>query len=153
MVERDIGQTIANVQCLLPARQHKIRHVQLVWRHDNNQSNQANQVGARFVLNAYSDDPDTSACMVGLNIPLPTETTEQIPLTPTASATVDTKDPATSDTRVMDDNDEIWTIEADHRTGWHKTFESGTYRGMLYGVISCDYPKQVVSLTKQRVFL
>ena len=34
-VERDIGQTIANVQCLLPAHLHKIRHVQLIWRHDS----------------------------------------------------------------------------------------------------------------------
>ena len=59
-----------------------------------------------FVLNEYSDDPDTSAYMVGLNIPLPTETTEQIVLTPT-SAAVDTKDRATFKVRVMDDNDEI----------------------------------------------
>ena len=35
VVEKDIGQMIANVQGLLPARLHKIRHVQLVWRHDN----------------------------------------------------------------------------------------------------------------------
>ena len=27
---------IANVQGVLPARLHKIRHVQLVWRHHNN---------------------------------------------------------------------------------------------------------------------
>ena len=59
-----------------------------------------------FVLNEYSDDPDTSAYMVGLNIPLPTETTEQIPLTPT-SAAVDTKDRATFKVCVMDDNDQI----------------------------------------------
>ena len=36
VVDRDIGDMIAKVQCLLPARPHKIRHVQLVWRHDNN---------------------------------------------------------------------------------------------------------------------
>ena len=53
-------------------------------------------------------------------------------------------------TRVMDDNDEIWATEADHRTGWNKTFKSGTYRGMLYGVVLRDYPKQVVSLTKAK---
>ena len=33
--KRDIGQMIVNVQCLLPARLHKTRHAQLVWRHDN----------------------------------------------------------------------------------------------------------------------
>ena len=86
--------------------------------------------------------------MVGHHVPIPGEATEQALLTPTASATVDTKDKATSDARVMDDNDEIWTIEADHRTGWNETFNSGTYRGMLHRVILCDYPKQVVSLTK-----
>ena len=86
--------------------------------------------------------------MVGLNIPLPTETIKQIPLTPTASAAVDAKDTATFNVRVMDDNDEIWATEADHRTGWNKTFKNGTYRGMLYGIVLHDYPKQVVSLTK-----
>ena len=84
--------------------------------------------------------------MVGQNVPLPTETTEQVPLTPTASAAVDTKDTATFNTRVMDDNDEVWAIEADHRTGCNKTFKSGTYRGMLHGIVLSDYPKQVVSL-------
>ena len=88
--------------------------------------------------------------MVGLNIPLPTETTEQTPLIPTASAAVDAKATATFDARVTDDNDEIWTIEADHRTGWNKTFKSGTYRGILYGVVVRGYPKQVVSLTKAK---
>ena len=109
-------------------------------------TNQANQAAACFVLNAYCDDPDTHAYMVGLNIPLPKETTEQIPLTPTASAAVDAKDTATYNVRVMDDNDEIWSTEADHRTGWNKTFS----RGLMYGVVLRDYPKQVVSLTKAK---
>ena len=97
----------------------------------------------------YSDDLDTSSYMVGQQVPLP-GATEQVPLTPTASATVDTKDTATFDARAMDDNDELWTIQADHRTGWNKTFKSGTYRGILYGAIFLDYPKQVVSLTKAK---
>ena len=45
------------------------------------------------------------------------------------------------------DNDEIWATEADRRTGWNKTFKSGTYRGMLHGVVLRGYPKQIVSLT------
>ena len=42
----------------------------------------------------------------------------------------------------MDDNDEPWLSETDHRTGWNKDFKSGTYRGMLYGIALRDYPKQ-----------
>ena len=99
-----------------------------------------------FVLNEYSDDPDTSAYMVGQNVLLPTEPTEQTPLTPTASAAVDIKNTATFDVRAMDDNDEPWATEADHRTGWNKTFKSGTYGGMLYGMVLRDFPKQVASL-------
>ena len=53
---------------------------------------------------------------------------------PTASAAVGTKDTATFNARVVDYNDEIWAMEADHRTGWNKTFNSGTYRDMLYGL-------------------
>ena len=41
-------------------------------------------------------------------------------------------------------------IEADHRTGWNKEFKSGTYRGMLYGIVLRDYPKQVISLAKAK---
>ena len=62
-------------------------------------TNHANQAGVCFVLNEYSDDLDTSAYMVGQNVPLPTEATEQIPLTPTASAAVDTKNTATFNER------------------------------------------------------
>ena len=93
-----------------------------------------------FVLNEFSDDPDTSASLVDQNVPVPTEATEQIPLTPTASATVDIKNTAAFKDRAMDDNDEIWATEADHRTGWNRTFKSGTYRGVLYGIVLRDYP-------------
>ena len=71
-------------------------------------------------------------------------------MTPTASAAVDMKNTASFNVRTMDEKDEIWTIEADHRTGWKNTFKSGTYRGMLYGVILRGCPKQVVSLTKAK---
>ena len=107
-------------------------------------TDRANQIGVCFVLHEYSDDPDASAHMVGQNVLLPTEATEQIPLTPTASAAVDIKNTATFDVRAMDDDDEPWASETDHRTGWNKTFMSGTYRGMLYGIVLRDYPKQVV---------
>ena len=52
-------------------------------------SNQQNQDGVCFVLNNYSDDADTSAHMVGQNVPLPTDSAKQTPLTPTASAVVE----------------------------------------------------------------
>ena len=113
-------------------------------------TDRANQIGACFVRNEYSDDPDTSAYMVGQNVPLPTEPTEQIPLTPTASAAVDIKNTAIFNDGAMDYNGEPWATEADHRTGWDRKFKSGTYRGMLYGIVLRDYPKQVVSLAKAK---
>ena len=102
------------------------------------------------VLNEYCDDLDVSVYMVGQNVPLPTEATEHIPLTPTASAAVDMKNTANFNDRVMNDNDEPWATEADHRTGWIKTFKSGMCRGMLCGIVLRDYPKQVVSLAKAK---
>ena len=50
----------------------------------------------------------------------------------------------------MDDDGEPWLSETDHRTGWDKEFKSGTYRGMLYGIVLRDYPKQVVALALAR---
>ena len=104
-----------------PSTQDQTRAARMATRQQL--SNQANQVGVCFVLNQYSGDPDTSADMVGRNVPLPTEPTEQIPLTPTASAAVNIKNTATFDVRVMDDNDEPWATEADHRTGWNKNVQ------------------------------
>ena len=116
-------------------------------------SNQAKQVGMCFVLNDYSDDPDTSAYMVGQNVPLPTESARQTLLTPISSAApagADTKKGGIFDVHAMDDNDEPWLSETDHKTGWNKEFKSGTYRGMLYGIVLRDYPKQVASLSKAK---
>ena len=84
------------------------------------------------------------------NVPLPPEATEQIPSTPAPSAAVDSKNTVNFIDRVMNDNDEPWATEADHRTGWNKTFKCGTYCGMLYGLVLRDYPKQVVSLAKAK---
>ena len=50
----------------------------------------------------------------------------------------------------MDDNDEPWLSETDHKTGWYIEFRSGTYRGMLFGTDLRDSPKQVVSLAKAK---
>ena len=134
---------IAIVQCLQPgaSTQNQTRTARMAT--GQHHTNQANQARMCFVLNEYSDDPDTPTYMVGRNVPLPTEATE------IASAAVDTKDAATCNVRVMDD-DEIWATEADHRTGWNKTFKSGTYSGMMYGIVLRDYPKQIVSLTKAK---
>ena len=118
VVGRDIGQMIANVQCLLPDRLHQnqTRTARMATRQQP--TNQANQVGVCFVLNEHRDDPDTSANILGQNVPLPTDATAQIPLTPTASA-ADIKNTASFNERATDD-DEIWATEADHRTGWNK---------------------------------
>ena len=78
--------------------------------------NQESQKGICFVLNEYSDDPDTSAYMVGQNVPLPTEKDRTESLTPAASATTDIKNTATFSDRAMEDNDETWATEAVHRT-------------------------------------
>ena len=85
-------------------------------------SSQANQVGLCFVLNEYSDDPDTSAYMVGQNVPLPKESARQTPWTLTASAAVDIKKGGIFDVHAMDDNDEP-------RSRYPKRIV--TYRGML----------------------
>ena len=113
-------------------------------------TNQAKQPGVCFVHNGYSDDPDTSAFLVCQSVPLSTEATEQIPLAPTASAAADIENTATFNDRAMDDNDVMWATEPHQRTGWNKTFKSGAYRGVLYGIALCDYPKQVVSLNKAK---
>ena len=91
--------------------------------------------------NTYSSHGDTtatcrpresdSAYWVGHNVLLPPEVVEHIPLTLTASAAVDTQNTVNFNDRVMNDNDEPWATEADHRTGWNKTFKSGTYRGIV----------------------
>ena len=115
-------------------------------------SHQANQVGVCFVLNDCSDDPGTSAYMVGQNVPL-MESARQTLLTPIASAApaaVDARKQGIFDVHAMDDNDEPWLRETDHRTGWNKEFNSRTYCGMLYGIVLRDYPKQVVSLAKAK---
>ena len=59
-----------------------------------------------FVVNDYSDDPDTSAFMVGQNVPLPKESARQTPLTSDASTAVDTEKCRIFDVHAMDDNDE-----------------------------------------------
>ena len=107
----------------------------------------------RFVLNDYRVDPDTSANMVGQNVPRPTESAKQTlwtSIASAASAAVDTKKRGIFDVHAMDDNDEPWLSETDHRSGWNKEFKSGTYRGMLYDFFLRDYPKQVVSLAKAK---
>ena len=71
---------------------------------------------------------------------LPTEPTERTLVTPAASAAVDIKNTPTFDLGPMDDSDEPWANETDHRTGRNKEFKSGTYRGMLYGIVLQDYP-------------
>ena len=99
---------IANARCLLPARLRKTRREQLVWQHDSVFTKKESKNGICFVLNEYSDDPDTSAYMVGQNEPLPMERTEQVSLTPTASATTDIQNTATFSGRAVENNDETW---------------------------------------------
>ena len=50
----------------------------------------------------------------------------------------------------MDDIDEPWLSEADYRPGWNKECMSGTYRGLLHGIVLRDYTKQDASLAKSK---
>ena len=98
---RRMRELKANIECRACGRkEHWVRPRQQL-------TDRANQFGACVVLNEFSDDPDTSAHMVGQHVLLVGEATEQVPLTPTASATGDTKDTATLDARVIDDTDGI----------------------------------------------
>ena len=91
------------MSCLLPDCLRKIRHVKLVCRHDN--IFPTKRIWLCFVLNDCSDDPGTSAFMVGLIVPLPKEPAKQTSLSPTASAAVDIKNTATFNDHAMDDNE------------------------------------------------
>ena len=60
--------------------------------------------------------------MVGQNVLLPTEATQQIPLDSDGFRRHrHSEHTATFNDRAMDDNDEPWATEADHRTGWNRT--------------------------------
>ena len=100
-----------------------------------------------LVLNDYSDDPDTSAYMVGQHVSLPKESAGQrllAPIDSAASAADDAKKGGVFDVHAMDDHDEPWLSLSDHNSSWNKEFKSGTYRSMLSGIFLQDYPKQVV---------
>ena len=87
---------------------YTIKHVQLVWRHDSNLPTKRMKLervlfsmnAAAILIHPHLWSANTYLCR------------QQRPS--------DTKDTATSNTRVMDDNDEIRAIEADHRTGGTK---------------------------------
>ena len=70
------------------------------------------------------------------------------PIPSTASTAVDTRTGSVVDVPALDNDDEPWLSETDCKSGWNTSVESGTYRGMLYGVFLRDYPKNVVSLIK-----
>ena len=97
--------------------------------------NQASQVGACFVLNDYSGDPDTSAFVVGQHVPVPTEPNEQTPWTPTASAAVDPKKAGTFDVHAMDDHEELCVCETAHGTVWN--CEQNTHSNSMYRRAQC----------------
>ena len=52
--------------------------------------------------------------------------------------------------RIMNDYDKSWTTEVDHGTDWNKTFKSGTYRDMLYGIVLHNSPQQFASQVKAK---
>ena len=50
----------------------------------------------------------------------------------------------------MDDNDEPWLSETDHKTGWDKKIQERNVLCMLYGIVVRNDPKQIVSLSKAK---
>ena len=136
---------IANVRFLLPARPHKIRHVQLVWRHDNNLPTK------RIRLECVSFLTNTVTILIHPREWLSKRASaDRSDRTDTLDSDIIRRRDTKNNDRAMDDNDEIWATEADHRTGWNKTFKSGTYRVMMYGIVLRDDPNQVVSRTKAK---
>ena len=147
VVKRDIGQMIANVRM---SSSSLSTHTYCPYG-DATTSFHSSEPG-RSVLRSQRivTIPFQPHIWLVKNVPLPTEATEQLSSTPTASATIDIKNTAIFDDSATDDNDEPWATEADHRTGWNETFKSGTCRGMLCGIVLRDCPKQVVLLTKAK---
>ena len=84
------GQWARDRESSMSSTQNQTRTARMATR--QHLSNQVNQVGVCFVLTDFSGDPDTSACTVGHNVPLPEESAKQTTLTPSASAAVDTKE-------------------------------------------------------------
>ena len=89
---------------------------------------QPKKVTTCFVLNDCSDDSETLANIAGQNVPLPTEVTGQTLLTPkasTASTAVDTRTGSVFDVHAVDDDDEPWMRETDHKSCWNTRFKRG----------------------------
>ena len=102
-------------------------------------SSQPKKVTTCFVLDDCSGDSETLASEAGQNVPLPTESTNWTDVSDTDSI---------FDVHAVDNDDEPWLTETEYNSGWNTRFKSGMSRGMLCGVVSRNYPKQVVSLIK-----
>ena len=76
------------------------------------------------------------------------ESTRETPWTPTVPIAVDTRTKNILDVHAVDDDDESWSSEDKHKSGWNTRFKGGTYRGMLYGVVLQNYSRQVVLLVR-----
>ena len=78
---------------------------------------------------------ETFVNTVGGKVSFSMEPTRQTPSTPIAPIAVDTRTKNILDVHAEDDDDESWSSEDDHKSGWNTRFKGGTYRCMLYGVV------------------
>ena len=97
-------------------------------------SSKPKKVTTCFVLDDCGDNFDTFVNTAGGKVSFSMESTRQTPSTPTAPIAVDTRRQNVLDVHATDDDDESWSSEDHHKSGWNTRFNGGTYRGMLFGV-------------------
>ena len=98
-------------------------------------SSRPEKVTTCFVLNDCSDDSGILADIDDQNALLPKKSTGRTFLTPTASTAstaVDTGTGSVSDVCVVNNDDEVWLIEPDYKSGWITRFNSGAYQGIPF---------------------
>ena len=121
---------IANVLCSHPLclRNPSVDTTQL------HPSSKPKKVTTCFVLDDCGDNFDTFVNTAGGKVSFSVESTRQTPSTPIAPIVVDTRRQNILDVHATDDDDESWSSEDHHKSGWNTRFNGGTYRGMLFGV-------------------
>ena len=108
-------------------------------------SSQPKKVATCFVPNDCSDDSGILANIADQFVLLPKQSTGQTFPTPTvstASTAVVTRTGSVSHVCVVDNDDELWLIEIDYKSGWNTRCKSGAHRGMPYRVVPRDNPKK-----------
>ena len=56
--------------------------------------------------------------------------------------TADTRMESVSDVCVVDNDDELWLVETDYKSGWVTRFKNRAYNGVPSGVVLRDHSKK-----------